>query len=92
VDNALAGLTDRQVAALVVPYEPVWAIGTGKVASAHDAQEFCSAIRARISQVWGAAAAGALRVLYGGSVKASSAAAIMAEEDTDGCPLSVERV
>jgi triosephosphate isomerase len=84
VDGALAGLTGEQVAGLVVAYEPVWAIGTGEVATPADAQEVCAAIRARVAEVHDEGVAAALRILYGGSVKAGNVAAIMAEEDVDG--------
>jgi triosephosphate isomerase len=80
----LEGLSAEQVAGLVIAYEPVWAIGTGEVATPEDAQEVCQAIRARISEVWGAEAAASVRVLYGGSVKANNVAAIMAKADVDG--------
>lgn len=68
----------------LVAYEPVWAIGTGEVATPDDAQEVCGAIRARIREVHGDAAADGVRVLYGGSVKASNVAGIMVQEDVDG--------
>ncbi|NPC96285.1 triose-phosphate isomerase [Nocardioides sp. zg-DK7169] len=84
VDGSLAGFTAEQVAGLVVAYEPVWAIGTGEVATPEDAQEVCGAIRARIREVHGDAAADGVRVLYGGSVKASNVAGIMVKEDVDG--------
>jgi triosephosphate isomerase len=84
VDGSLAGLSAEQVAAAVVAYEPVWAIGTGEVATPDDAQEVCAAVRGRVGEVHGAEVAGALRVLYGGSVKASSAASLMAQPDVDG--------
>ncbi|HYO38024.1 MAG TPA: triose-phosphate isomerase [Nocardioidaceae bacterium] len=85
VDGSLAGLSAEQVAGLVVAYEPVWAIGTGEVATPEDAQEVCSAVRGRVAEVWGADAAGSVRVLYGGSVKAANAAGIMEKADVDGC-------
>jgi triosephosphate isomerase (TIM) len=81
---ALAGLTAEQVAGLVVAYEPVWAIGTGEVASPEDATEVCSAIRNRVSGAHGDAAAASVRILYGGSVKADNIAAIMMQPDIDG--------
>jgi triosephosphate isomerase len=84
LDGSLAGLDDDQVAGLVVAYEPVWAIGTGEVATPDDAQEVCAAIRARVAEAWGAEAAGSVRVLYGGSVKAANVAAIMEKPDVDG--------
>jgi triosephosphate isomerase len=84
VDGSLAGLTPEQVAGLVVAYEPVWAIGTGEVATPEDAQEVCAAIRSRIAETSSPEAAQAVRILYGGSVKAANIAAIMAKSDVDG--------
>jgi triosephosphate isomerase len=84
LDGSLAGLTAEQVGGLVVAYEPVWAIGTGEVATPDDAQEVCAAIRARIREVHGDAAADGVRVLYGGSVKAANVAGIMQKADIDG--------
>ncbi len=85
VDGSLAGFTAEQVAGLVVAYEPVWAIGTGEVATPDDAQEVCGAIRERVRDVHGDAAADGVRVLYGGSVKAANVAGIMDRTDVDGC-------
>jgi triosephosphate isomerase len=85
VDGSLAGFTAEQLAGLVVAYEPVWAIGTGEVATPDDAQEVCAAIRARIAEVHGDEAADGVRILYGGSVKAANVAGIMAQPDVDGC-------
>ena len=69
----------------MVAYEPVWAIGTGGVASAADAQEVCGAIRARIwTEVRRAGSADGIRVLYGGSVKSCNVADIVAQSDVDG--------
>ncbi|MBA2952872.1 triose-phosphate isomerase [Nocardioides sp. MAH-18] len=85
VDGSLAGFSAEQVADLVIAYEPVWAIGTGEVATPEDAQEVCAAIRERIREVHGDAAADGVRVLYGGSVKAANVAGIMAQPDVDGC-------
>jgi triosephosphate isomerase len=84
VDGSLAGLDAAQVADLVIAYEPVWAIGTGEVATPDDAQEVCSAIRARIAEAWSEDAAAAVRILYGGSVKPSNVAGIMEKVDVDG--------
>jgi triosephosphate isomerase (TIM) len=84
LDGGLDGLTGSQVAALVVAYEPVWAIGTGQVATPRDAQEVCGAIRDRISAVHGGEVAGGTRILYGGSVKPDNMPAIMAQPDIDG--------
>jgi triosephosphate isomerase (TIM) len=85
VEGSLAGLSPEQVGALVVAYEPVWAIGTGEVATPEDAQEVCAAIRGKVASDWGDAAAEGVRILYGGSVKAANVAGIMAKADVDGC-------
>ena len=85
LDGSLAGLSADQVADLVVAYEPVWAIGTGEVATPDDAQEVCAAIRARVAEAWSADAAERVRILYGGSVKAANVAGIMEKADVDGC-------
>jgi len=85
VSGSLAGFSAEQIAGLVVAYEPVWAIGTGEVATPADAQEVCAAIRAHVRETHGDAAADGVRVLYGGSVKAANVAGIMAEADVDGC-------
>ncbi len=85
LDRSIAGLDGDQVAELVVAYEPVWAIGTGEVATPDDAQEVCAAIRDTIASVYDADVGAATRVLYGGSVKAANVAAIMAQPDVDGC-------
>ncbi len=84
LDGGLAGLPAEQVAGLVIAYEPVWAIGTGEVASPEDAQEVCAAIRGRISEGRGDEVAASVRILYGGSVKADNIAAIMSQPDIDG--------
>ena len=84
IDGSLAGFTPEQVAGLVVAYEPVWAIGTGEVATPEDAQEVCGAIRTRLAELYSGDLADGVRVLYGGSVKASNVAAIMAQPDVDG--------
>ena len=84
LDADLDGLTAEQVAGLVIAYEPVWAIGTGEVATPQDAQEVCSAIRARLAELYSPELAAGVRVLYGGSVKGSNTAGIMAMEDVDG--------
>ena len=81
---ALDGLEGEQVAKVVVAYEPVWAIGTGEVATPDDAQEVCSAVRATVADLVGDSVAAGLRVLYGGSVKPGNVAEIMAQEDVDG--------
>jgi len=84
VEGSLAGLTLEQLLTVVVAYEPVWAIGTGEVATPDDAQEVCAAVRQRLSELHGQQVAGAVRVLYGGSVKSGNVAAIMAQPDVDG--------
>jgi triosephosphate isomerase (TIM) len=85
LDGSLAGFSAEEIGGLVVAYEPVWAIGTGEVATPDDAQEVCAAIRARIQEKHGDAAADAVRILYGGSVKAANVAGIMEKKDVDGC-------
>ena len=85
VVGSLAGLTAEQVAGLVIAYEPVWAIGTGEVATPDDAQEVCAAIRGQVKESYGADVAAAVRIQYGGSVKAANVAGIMAQADIDGC-------
>ena len=83
LDGSLNGVPAEQAAGVIVAYEPVWAIGTGEVATPEDAQQMCAAIRGRLSAVHGQAAA-SVRILYGGSVKADNMAAIMAQPDIDG--------
>ena len=83
--GSLAGLSPKQVAGLVIAYEPVWAIGTGEVATPDDAQEVCAAVRACIADNFSEDAAAAVRVLYGGSVKAANVGGIMEKPDVDGC-------
>ncbi|BAJ31317.1 MULTISPECIES: triose-phosphate isomerase [Kitasatospora] len=84
LDGALDGVPASDAESVVVAYEPVWAIGTGEVATPEDAQEVCGAIRARLAELYGPELAGKVRVLYGGSVKSSSAAGLMAKPDVDG--------
>ncbi len=83
-EGSLKNLSADQVANLVIAYEPVWAIGTGEVATPEDAQEVCGAIRSWVAKTHGDTAAEKVRVLYGGSVKASNIASIMAQSDVDG--------
>ena len=84
VRAALAGLKPEQVAGLVIAYEPIWAIGTGRTASAEDAQAVCALVRATVAEVAGAEAAASVRIQYGGSVKPSNAVELMAQPDIDG--------
>ena len=84
LDGALKGIPATAVAAMVVAYEPVWAIGTGEVATPQDAQEAAAALRSRISDVHDAETAGGVRILYGGSAKPGNIAPIMAQPDVDG--------
>jgi triosephosphate isomerase (TIM) len=84
LEGALAGVTREQAGTLVIAYEPIWAIGTGKVATPGDAQEVCEAIRKHLGQLYSADLAAGVRVLYGGSVKASNAAEILGQPDVDG--------
>ena len=80
----LEGIPAEQARTIVIAYEPIWAIGTGEVATPADAQEVCAAIRELLASLYDAELAAGVRVLYGGSVKSSNVAAIMAEPDVDG--------
>jgi triosephosphate isomerase (TIM) len=84
VRAGLAGLSHDQVASIVLAYEPIWAIGTGRTATSQDAQTVCARIRAEVRDIAGAAAAEAARIQYGGSVKPSNAAELMGQADIDG--------
>ncbi|MBJ7339997.1 triose-phosphate isomerase [Mycolicibacterium sp.] len=82
--GSLAGLSAEQIGASVIAYEPVWAIGTGRVASAADAQEVCGAIRSELANLASVDVAAAVRVLYGGSVNAKNVGEIVGQADVDG--------
>ncbi|MEN3304004.1 MAG: triosephosphate isomerase [Micromonosporaceae bacterium] len=84
LDADLAGLSADQVERVVIAYEPIWAIGTGKTATPEDAQEVIGAIRSRVAERFPGPTADRVRILYGGSVKAANIAAIMAKPDVDG--------
>jgi len=82
--GSLAGLTAAQAASVVVAYEPIWAIGTGKTASYDDAQEMCAAVRTTLGGLLGAEVAAGIRVQYGGSVKPGNVKQLMKQPDIDG--------
>ena len=84
LDAALDGLKADQVEKVVVAYEPIWAIGTGRTATPEDAQEVIAALRTRIADLHSGGVADRTRILYGGSVKAGNVASIMAQPDVDG--------
>ncbi|MDX3074368.1 triose-phosphate isomerase [Streptomyces sp. NPDC088354] len=84
LDGALKDIPAEQAKTLVIAYEPVWAIGTGEVATPEDAQEVCGAIRGRLAELYDQELADAVRIQYGGSVKSGNVAAIMAQPDVDG--------
>jgi triosephosphate isomerase len=84
LDADLDGISPEQAKRIVVAYEPVWAIGTGKTATPEDAQEVCGAVRLRLAERYEADLADQARILYGGSVKANNIAPIMAQPDVDG--------
>jgi triosephosphate isomerase (TIM) len=82
--KGIAGLTPEQFAKIVIAYEPVWAIGTGKTATPEIAAETHKAIRAQVNAKFGKAAADAVRILYGGSVKPDNVKSLMAQPEIDG--------
>lgn len=84
LEESLAGLSAEDLTGLVIAYEPVWAIGTGKVATPADAQEVCGAIRGELVQLAGAEVAETVRVLYGGSVNAKNVGELSKQTDIDG--------
>jgi len=84
VRAGLDGISAEEVAGLVIAYEPIWAIGTGRTASAEDAQAVCAVVRSVVADVAGADAAASVRIQYGGSVKAANAAELMGQPDIDG--------
>lgn len=82
--KALAGFTAQAAGEVIIAYEPIWAIGTGKTATAGDANEMCAAIRATVAEVFGTEAAAAVRIQYGGSMNAKNAQELMGMPDIDG--------
>ncbi|MGI5329071.1 triose-phosphate isomerase [Actinomadura nitritigenes] len=84
LDGALEKIPAEQARRTVIAYEPVWAIGTGEVATPQDAQEVCAAIRTRLAELYDGGLADQVRILYGGSVKGDNIARLMAQADVDG--------
>ena len=84
IKSDLKDVTAEQVASMVIAYEPIWAIGTGKTATTEQAEEVCKAIRECIAEVYGTDTAEAVRIQYGGSVNAGNAAELFAQPDIDG--------
>lgn len=84
IEGSLAGFTQEEIKGMVIAYEPVWAIGTGKTATAQQAQEVHKYIRGLLEKIAGAEVAQAVRIQYGGSVKAENTAELIGQEDIDG--------
>jgi arginine utilization protein RocB len=84
IKSGMAGLTAEQAASVVIAYEPIWAIGTGRTATADQAQEVCGAIRECIKEMYDEATAETIRILYGGSVSTKSVNELMAQPNIDG--------
>jgi triosephosphate isomerase len=84
VEGGLAGVKPEQITTVIIAYEPVWAIGTGKVATTAQAQEVHAFIRDLLTKLYGAPLAQKVRILYGGSMKPANAAELLAEKDIDG--------
>ena len=84
IHAGIEALTPEQVSAMVIAYEPIWAIGTGRTASAEDAQQVCGWIREKVKDMKGTDASRSVRIQYGGSVKAANAAELMSQPDIDG--------
>lgn len=84
VEKGLAGLTDAQLVELVIAYEPVWAIGTGKTATAEDANEVCGVVRKKVAALYSSETADKLRIQYGGSVKPDNIQELLSKEHIDG--------
>ena len=81
---ALADIPAERAESIVIAYEPIWAIGTGEVATPEDAQEVCAALRVRLGELYSPGLAAGVRILYGGSVKGANAAELLAQPDVDG--------
>ncbi|QAT49179.1 triose-phosphate isomerase [Caproiciproducens sp. NJN-50] len=81
---ALRGVSDEELKRIIIAYEPIWAIGTGKTATAGQANEVCATIRSTVASLYGSAAADALTIQYGGSMNAKNADELLAQPDVDG--------
>ena len=81
---ALGGVSEEELGRIIIAYEPIWAIGTGKTATAQQANEVCAAIRATVASLYGKASADGLTIQYGGSMNAKNAAELLAQPDVDG--------
>lgn len=81
---ALGGVTEEELSRIIIAYEPVWAIGTGKTATADQAEEVCAIIRGVVAKLYNKAAADALTIQYGGSMKPANAKELLSKEDVDG--------
>jgi triosephosphate isomerase len=84
VKAALAQVSPEQIGVMVIAYEPIWAIGTGRTATADDAQAMCASVRGVVGEVAGQLSAAGVRVQYGGSVKSANISELMAQPDIDG--------
>ena len=84
ITNGLVGLSNEQVVSMVIAYEPIWAIGTGKSADANIADEICGVVRSTVEKLYGKEVSEAVRIQYGGSVKPENIAEYMAKENVDG--------
>ncbi|EOL46328.1 triose-phosphate isomerase [Enterococcus caccae] len=84
ITNGLVGLSNEQVSSMVIAYEPIWAIGTGKSADANIADEICGVVRSTVEKLYGKEVSDAVRIQYGGSVKPENIAEYMAKENVDG--------
>ena len=81
---ALGGVTEEELKRVIIAYEPVWAIGTGKTATAEQANEVCAVIRETIKELYDCAAGDGITIQYGGSMNAANAAELLAQPDVDG--------
>lgn len=81
---ALGGVSQAELSRIIIAYEPIWAIGTGKTATSEQANEVCAAIRATIAKLYGKASADAITIQYGGSMNAKNATELLAQPDVDG--------